>query len=32
LLLVYPIALYDIVGFGLMALVVVLQKLRKDES
>jgi TRAP-type uncharacterized transport system fused permease subunit len=31
LLLVYPIALYDIIGFGLMALVVVLQKLRKDE-
>jgi TRAP-type uncharacterized transport system fused permease subunit len=32
LLLVYPIALYDIVGFGLMALVTVLQKLRKNES
>ncbi len=31
LLLVYPIALYDIVGFGLMALVIVLQKLRKEE-
>jgi hypothetical protein len=31
LLLVYPIALYDIVGFGLMFLVIVLQKLRKDE-
>jgi TRAP transporter 4TM/12TM fusion protein len=31
LLLVYPIALYDIVGFGLMALVIVLQKLRKNE-
>ena len=30
-LLVYPIALYDIVGFGLMFLVIVLQKLRKDE-
>ena len=32
LLLVYPIALYDIVGFGLMFLVVVLQKLRKTED
>ena len=32
LLLVYPIALYDIVGFGLMVLVIVLQKLRKEES
>jgi TRAP transporter 4TM/12TM fusion protein len=32
LLLVYPIALYDIVGFGLMVLVVVLQKLRKAED
>jgi TRAP-type uncharacterized transport system fused permease subunit len=32
LLLVYPIALYDIVGFGLMLLVIVLQKLRSDES
>lgn len=32
LLLVYPIALYDIIGFGLMILVIVLQKLRKDES
>jgi hypothetical protein len=31
LLLVYPIALYDIVGFGLMVLVVVLQKVRKNE-
>jgi TRAP transporter 4TM/12TM fusion protein len=31
LLLVYPIALYDIIGFGLMALVIVLQKLRKNE-
>jgi hypothetical protein len=31
LLLVYPIALYDIIGFGLMILVVALQKLRKDE-
>jgi TRAP-type uncharacterized transport system fused permease subunit len=32
LLLVYPIALYDIVGFGLMCLVVVLQKLRRDAE
>jgi TRAP transporter 4TM/12TM fusion protein len=32
LLLVYPIALYDIVGFGLMFLVIVLQKLRKTED
>jgi TRAP-type uncharacterized transport system fused permease subunit len=31
LLLVYPIALYDIIGFGLMILVVVLQKLRKEK-
>ena len=31
LALVYPEPLYDIVGFGLMALVIVLQKLRKDE-
>ena len=31
LLLVYPIALYDVIGFGLMALVIVLQKLRKSE-
>ena len=31
LLLVYPIALYDIVGFGLMFLVIVLQKVRKNE-
>ncbi|MGQ9645138.1 MAG: TRAP transporter permease [Thermodesulfobacteriota bacterium] len=31
LLLVYPIALYDIIGFGLMAFVIVLQKLRKNE-
>ena len=31
LLLVYPIALYDIVGCGLMVLVIVLQKLRKEE-
>jgi len=32
LLLVYPIALYDIVGFGLMFLVIVLQKLRKTKD
>ena len=32
LLLVYPIALYDIVGFGLMVLVVVLQKSRGDAE
>jgi TRAP transporter 4TM/12TM fusion protein len=31
LLLVYPIAFYDIIGFSLMALVIVLQKLRKNE-
>jgi TRAP-type uncharacterized transport system fused permease subunit len=31
LLLVYPIALYDVVGFGLMVLVIVLQKLRKNK-
>jgi hypothetical protein len=31
LLLVYPIAFYDIIGFGLMVLVIVLQKLRKNE-
>jgi hypothetical protein len=29
LLLVYPIAFYDFVGFGLMVVVIVLQKLRK---
>jgi TRAP transporter 4TM/12TM fusion protein len=32
LLLVYPIALYDVVGFGLMAAVIVLQTLRKGKS
>jgi TRAP transporter 4TM/12TM fusion protein len=32
LLLVYPIALYDIVGFCLMAVVIVLQKLRKTKD
>lgn len=31
LLLVYPIAFYDAIGLGLMALVVFLQKLRRDE-
>jgi TRAP transporter 4TM/12TM fusion protein len=31
LLLVYPIAICDIIGFGLMTLVVVLQKLRKSD-
>jgi TRAP transporter 4TM/12TM fusion protein len=31
LALVYPQPLYDIVGFGLLALVIVLQKLRKQE-
>lgn len=30
LLLVYPIPLCDIIGFGLMVLVVILQKLRKE--
>src|SRR5512136_1758537 len=32
LLLVYPIAFYDIVGFGLMVLVILSQKLRKNED
>ncbi len=32
LALVYPEPLYDIVGFGLMAAVIVSQKLRKDEK
>ena len=31
LLLVYPIAAYDLIGLGLMAAVVVLQKLRKEN-
>jgi TRAP transporter 4TM/12TM fusion protein len=31
LMLVYPIAFYDIIGFSLMALVIVSQKLRKQE-
>jgi hypothetical protein len=32
LLLVYPIPLYDIIGLGLMALVVFLQKMRRDAG
>jgi TRAP transporter 4TM/12TM fusion protein len=32
LLLVYPISLCDIIGFGLMIVVVILQKLRKDPD
>ena len=32
LLLVYPIALYDIIGLSLMALVILLQKLRRDAE
>jgi TRAP-type uncharacterized transport system fused permease subunit len=32
LALVYPEPLYDIIGFGLMAVVVILQKLRKGEE
>jgi TRAP transporter 4TM/12TM fusion protein len=32
LLLVYPIAIYDLVGLGLMVLVIVLQKLRKKTT
>jgi TRAP transporter 4TM/12TM fusion protein len=31
LMLVYPIAFYDIVGFGLLAVVIISQKLRKGE-
>jgi len=31
LLLVYPIPLYDVIGFGLVAVVIISQKLRKDE-
>jgi len=31
LLLVYPIPLYDIIGFGLVAVVIISQKLKKDE-
>jgi TRAP transporter 4TM/12TM fusion protein len=30
LLLVYPIALYDAIGFGLVVIVIVLQRLRKE--
>ncbi|OGQ13209.1 MAG: C4-dicarboxylate ABC transporter permease [Deltaproteobacteria bacterium RBG_19FT_COMBO_46_12] len=32
LLLVYPVALYDIIGLSLMALVILLQKLRRDAE
>jgi len=32
LMLVYPIPLYDIIGLGLIALVIVLQKLRRVEG
>ena len=32
LALVYPEPLYHIIGFGLMAVVVLLQKLRKGEK
>ena len=32
LLLVYPIPLYDLVGFGLMGTVILLQKLRREEG
>jgi TRAP-type uncharacterized transport system fused permease subunit len=31
LMLVYPIAFYDGIGLGLMGVVILLQKLRKDE-
>ncbi len=31
LLLVYPIPTYDFIGFGLIAIVILTQKLRKDE-
>jgi len=31
LALVYPEPLYDLVGFGLLAAVIVLQKLRREE-
>jgi TRAP-type uncharacterized transport system fused permease subunit len=30
LMLVYPIAFYDAIGFGLLVAVIVLQKLRKE--
>ncbi len=32
LLLVYPIASYDLIGFGLLAAVIILQRLRKGEG
>jgi TRAP-type uncharacterized transport system fused permease subunit len=32
LMLVYPIAFYDAIGFGLLVAVIVLQKLRKESS
>ncbi|MEW6377226.1 MAG: TRAP transporter fused permease subunit [Thermodesulfobacteriota bacterium] len=32
LLLVYPIAIYDAIGFGLVALVIISQKLRRDAE
>jgi TRAP-type uncharacterized transport system fused permease subunit len=32
LALVYPEPLYDIVGFGLLAVVIILQKLRRGEE
>jgi TRAP transporter 4TM/12TM fusion protein len=32
LLLVYPIAYYDLIGFGLMAAVITMQKLRKEKE
>jgi len=32
LLLVYPIAVYDIIGFGLMGAAILLQKLRRDAE
>jgi TRAP transporter 4TM/12TM fusion protein len=32
LMLVYPIPLYDFIGLGLVAVVIVLQKLRRDEE
>jgi hypothetical protein len=31
LLLVYPIAFYDMIGFGLMVAVIILQKIRKEK-
>lgn len=32
LMLVYPIPLYDIIGFGLMGAVILLQKMRREEE